>query len=129
MATKNMAYDHPAYLAVLPVGLGVNTAGASAILAGRFTAFTNTLVKSVTVAVVTAGTSTSHVLRSLVYQGGTGTSTAVLGTLVSSGFFNATTTLTLTQGDSLAVLTGSDATEVYQAGAELAIIPGANVTS
>lgn len=132
MATKNMAYDHPAYTAVLPVSLGLNAAGANAILSGRFTAFTDTLIKSVTAAVVTAGTSTSHVVRLLIYRGGTSTATGILGTLVSSGFFNALATGafgTMTQGDSMAVLLSSDATQVVQAGAELVIAPGANVTS
>lgn len=129
MATHNMRYDHPAYTAVLPVSLGQNTAGASAVTNGRFVAFTSTLVKSITVQVVTTGTSTTHIQRSLVVRGGTSTDTAVLTTLGSSGFANVTTTLTLTQGDSLGVLTGSDATEIVAAGAELLIVPGANVTS
>ena len=128
MATRNFRYDHPAYLAVLPVGLGVTVAGASAITGARFTAFTDTLVKSITMAVVTAGTSTTHIMRSLLYRGGTSTDTAILTTLGSSGFANVVSTLTMTQGDSLAILQGSDATMVSQAGAELAIIPGSNVT-
>ena len=128
MATRNFRYDHPAYLAVLPVGLGVTVAGASAITGARFTAFTDTLVKSITMAVVTAGTSTTHIMRSLLYRGGTSTDTAILATLGSSGFANVVSTLTMTQGDSLAILQGSDATMVSQAGAELAIIPGSNVT-
>ena len=129
MATVNIAYDHPAYLAALPVSLGVTVAGASAITPARFTAFTDTLVKSITMAVVTAGTSTTHIMRSLVYRGGTSTDTAIITTLGSSGFANVVSTITMTQGDSLAILQGSDATMVSQAGAELKIIPGSNVTS
>lgn len=129
MATKNMAYDHPAYTAVYPVSLGVNAAGASAVLSGRFSAFTSTLVKSLTAAIVTAGTSTTHIIRSLVYRGGTSTDTAVLATMGSSGFVNVVSTLTLTQGDSLSLLLGSDATQVVQGGAEVVYIPGANVTA
>lgn len=128
MATKQMMYDHPAYTAVYPVSLGVNAAGASAILAGRFTAFTAMLVKSLTVAIVTAGTSTTHIVRYLAYLGGTSTTTTIFATLSSAGFANATTTLTMTQGDSLAILLGSDATQVVQGGAELVIAPGSNVT-
>ena len=85
-------------------------------------------VQSITIANVTAGTSTNHAMRSLVYRGGTSTETAVLGTIASSGFINVVSTITLTQGDALAVLQGSDATLVTQAGAELIIDPGANVT-
>ena len=128
MPTRNMAYDHPAYTAVLPVSLGVTAAGASAITPARFVAFTDMLVKSITVASVTAGTSTTHIIRSLVYRGGTATNTAIITTLGSSGFANVVSTLTLTQGDGLALLQGSDATQVSQGGAELQIIPGANVT-
>jgi len=129
MATESMRYDHPAYQAVLPVGLGVTVAGASAITGARFTAFTTMLVKSITMAVVTAGTSTTHAMRSLVYRGGTSTDTAVLTTLGSSGFVNVVSTITMTQGDSLAILQGSDATMVSQAGAELVILPGADITA
>lgn len=129
MATKNMSYDHPAYQAVLPVGLGVNAAGANAVLGARFTAFTTMLVKSITAAIVTAGTSTTHVIRSLVYRGGTSTDTAAIATMGSSGFVNVVSTLTLTQGDSLSLLLSSDATQVVQGGAELVIVPGGNVTS
>lgn len=129
MATKSMQYDHPAYTAVLPVGLGVNAAGANSIGSGRFTAFTQTLVKSITIAVVTAGTSTAnHVMSALVYRGGTATDTQALATMGSSGFVNVTSTLTLTQGDTLAVRGGTDATMVWQAGAEMVIVPGATVT-
>lgn len=128
MATRDFSYDHPAYLAVYPVSLGVNAAGANAILNGRFTAFTTMLVKSITAAVVTAGTSTNHPVRALVYRGGTSTETSLVGTLGTSGYFNATTTLTLSKGDSLGILLSADATQVVQAGAELAISPGASVT-
>ena len=129
MTTKSMSYEHPAYTAVLPVQLGENAAGASA-QTPRFIAFTTMLVKSITVAKVTAGTSTTFIERSLVVRaGGTSTETAVLTTLGSTGYANVTSTLTLTQGDGLAVLTGSDATEVVAASAELLIQPGGNVTS
>ena len=127
--TQGMIYDHPAYTAVLPVGLGVNAAGANSIGNGRFTAFTQTLVKSITIAVVTAGTSTAnHIMSALVYRGGTGTETQALATMGSSGFVNVVSTLTLTQGDTLAVRGGTDATMVWQAGAEMKILPGALVT-
>ena len=58
MATKNMAYDHPAYLARMSHGFGQNTAGASTAF-GKFIAFTNLQVLSVAAALITAGTSTN----------------------------------------------------------------------
>ena len=65
--TKSMAYDHPAYQAVMPVALagtstlagsaqaGIWTAGASTI-SYKFVAFTNMIVKSVTTSQTTSGT-------------------------------------------------------------------------
>jgi hypothetical protein len=57
MATKNMAYDHPAYLARLTIPLPVSAAGSGAIFA-RFTAFTNMMIMSIGVNWQVAGTST-----------------------------------------------------------------------
>jgi hypothetical protein len=129
MATRNFSYDHPAYLAVLPADLGFNAAGASAALSGRFTAFTTTLIKSVTARVITSGTSTTHAVFARIYAAtGTAISTAALMTLGSSGHVQATTTLTLTKGETLALVLGTDATEVIAAMAEMAILPGADVT-
>ena len=133
MSTRSMSYDHPAYLAVLPVALGRNTAGASAV-SNRFVAFTTTLVKSMSSIAVTSGTSTTHIMRSIVLRnGGTSTETAVLYTLgsaaLSTGVGYVATTLTLFQGDAVAVLGGSDATMVAEHSLEMLILPGANVTA
>ncbi len=57
MSTKNMAYDHAAYIARLTHGLGQNTAGASTNFS-KFVAFTGLTVFSITASQITAGTST-----------------------------------------------------------------------
>lgn len=129
-----MSYDNPAYQAVFAVNLGLTTAGASAIAPTRFVAFTSTLVKSISTVTTTSGTSTTHIMRSLVFRnGGTSTETNVLFTLGSASLstgvgYAAISTLTLSQGDILTVLQGSDATMVSASTAELVILPGAGVS-
>lgn len=134
MASKSMAYDHPAYLAVIPVALAPCAAGASAI-GGRFVAWTSMAIKSVSSAVITTGTSTTHIQRLLIYRnGGTSTETTALFTLGSAGLstgvgnFAATSTMTLGSGDIVAGLQGSDSQMVSAFTLELVITPGANVT-
>lgn len=134
MAKKQMAYDHPAYLAVLPVALSPNAAGASAI-GGRFVAFSPMAIKSISVMARTSGTSTTHIMRSLIYRnGGTSTETTALFTLGSAGLstgvgnFAATSTMTLGVGDAVAILGGTDATMVAEGSLELVIQPGSDVT-
>ena len=63
MAVKSMGYDNPAYIAVLPIPLlGTGTGGAgitgASAQSNKFAAFTNMLLKSVTVSAATIGTST-----------------------------------------------------------------------
>lgn len=57
MTTKNMAYDHAAYLARLPVNLGATTAGSGA-LTHKFVAFTAMQIYSLTAQVIATGSST-----------------------------------------------------------------------
>lgn len=135
MATKNMAYDHPAYLAVINASLPPNSAGANS-QTGRFVAWTSMAIKSVQAMTTTSGTSTTHVVRALIFRnGGTSTETTVCMTLGSAalatsvGNFAATSTMTLGQGDSAALTAGTDATIVIQGSLELVIQPGANVTA
>lgn len=133
MATVNMGYDHPAYTAHGFATLGRNTAGASAV-SGRFVAWTTMQIASIASIVVTSGTSTTHVMRSVVLRnGGTSTDTAVLYTLgsgaLSTGRGHAQTTLTLTAGDAVAVLQGTDATMVSEHTIEYRVLPGADVSA
>jgi hypothetical protein len=60
MTTKNLAYDHAAYIARSMFALGQNAAGAgNATQFTRFAAFTALQIFSLTATLVTAGTSTS----------------------------------------------------------------------
>lgn len=124
MATKNMAYDSPAYQAVLPCGGAISGSGGAL----RFAAFTDMLVKSVTVKPTTAGTSNDTVTAFKL--SGTTTTTQVLATYGSAATAgtNVVGTLTLAQGDALSIVKGTDATGVMAIGLELALVPGANVT-
>ena len=72
MTTKNMGYDHPAYLARQQHSFPSLAAGASGITS-KFVAFANLQVYSVTAATVTAGSSTSTYTQ----WNGTATVTAV----------------------------------------------------
>lgn len=126
MATKSMAYDAPAYQAVMP--LGFNLTGANGATA-KFAAFTDMLVKSITVKATTAGTS-NDVITSYKYSG-TATTTQVL-TTIGSGVVtgtNVVSTFTLARGDVLGIVKGTDATAVYGVGVEMVIIPTADVTA
>lgn len=125
MATKAMAYDHPAYQAVQVVGAHITASGG----AYRIAAYTDLLVKSVTMKPTTAGTSNDTVTAFKL--SGTTTSTQVLTTFGSAATTgtNVVGTFTLAQGDALSIVKGTDATGVIALGVELAIVPGANVTS
>jgi hypothetical protein len=72
MATKNMAYDHPAYLIRSQHAFHQNAPGASTSFS-KFVAFTALQVMSVTAVQITAGTSTTTLWN------GTATTTAING--------------------------------------------------
>ncbi|MDB5975154.1 MAG: hypothetical protein JWR07_1914 [Nevskia sp.] len=72
MATKNMGYDHPAYLSRLSHAFGQNAAGASTAF-GKFVAFTALTVFGINANLLTAGTSTYTAWN------GTATTTAING--------------------------------------------------
>lgn len=72
MTTKNLAYDHAAYLVRLGHAFGQNAAGASTAFS-KFVAFTALTVFSINAALITAGTSTYTAWN------GTATTTAITG--------------------------------------------------
>jgi len=72
MSQKNMAYDHPTYLATLSHGFGQNAAGASTNFS-KFVAFTTLQALSIMAAAITAGTSTQTAWN------GTGTAVNING--------------------------------------------------
>ena len=109
MATKNMAYDSPAYIARQTYAYGQNAAGASTNF-GKFVAFTNMMVYSVTAALITAGTSTTTAWN------GTATGTAINGDSFSViHVFNGTAVTTATHGP-FALANGAAGTNTTTAG-------------
>ena len=132
MATMSQRYDHDIYLQRFLVPAR-NSAGASWV-AGGFTPFTGMIAKSLTVAVVTAGTGTGNatVQVNRIASGGTaittlgsvtmGTSSAGVSTNITLG------STTLTQGDIITIVGGADAAGVYNMGIELTLVPGASIT-
>lgn len=128
MATRNMSYDNAAYQAVLLVGLGTMS-GANAN-SQRFAAPVQCLIKSVEISVNTAGTSAAQVINLLTQSGTTTTTTALTtyGSAQAKAGTNVTTTLTLAAGDQAWLVAGTDATNVFGAGMELALPPGGSVT-
>lgn len=128
MATKSMAYDHPAYTAVYSDHTG--QLSGSAGVGTKAAAFTNLLIKSITLKPTTAGTS-NDVFSFLSISGTTTTTTALctFGSGVTT-FTNValTTNNNLLQGDTWWVQKGTDATGTYIGMFEWTIVPGANVT-
>ena len=72
MTTKNLAYDHAAYIGRLSHAFGQNAAGASTAFS-KFVAFTTLNLLSITAANITAGTSTQT------QWNGTGTQVVING--------------------------------------------------
>ena len=130
MATKNMAYDHPAYTAVRSVAFACAAASNSQAVP-KYLAFTNEIVKSVTIKSTTTGSAADII--SLIQISGTTTTTYGLGTYGSAATAFANylpgSACNLIQGDTCYVVGGAD-TQVVLAGVmELVTTPGANVTS
>ena len=128
MATVNMAYDHPAYLARITAGGSIGNSGSY-----RYAAFTTMLLKSVQLAGnIAQATSNTYVVYVMAQVG---TSTATLGTWTATAnnmaqTTNIVATNTLSAGDSVSVVAGAaDATGVIAVGLELEIQPRASVTA
>lgn len=134
MATKNMAYDHPAYL--VPITFTSVTSAGAAGVGGKFIAFTTMLMKSATIQVQTAGTTTAAAGNDYTFfkvNGTTTTSVGYSGNLGTTVAFTAGTNVALTGtlsiGEMLCAKHGTDATQVAAIGYELLLSPGANVTA
>lgn len=137
MATKNMAYDHPAYtsvrnLPVIGITAGLSGSGGTGV---KYCSFTQQLIKSVTLKPTTAGTSND--VSSLIQISGTTTTTTALATIGSgaTAVVNAAPTSgtaslgnAMIQGDTYYVVKGTDATLVLIGEIEVATQPLANVT-
>jgi hypothetical protein len=129
MATKNMAYDHPAYTSVHNDSFAIS-AGSGSVAVPKFIAFTSMLVKSVTLKATTVSTSAD--IASLIQISGTTTTTYGLGTYGSAATAFANylpgSAANLIQGDTYYVVKGTDATLVLAGVIETVVSPLANVT-
>lgn len=129
MATKSMAYDHPAYQAIVPYS-SVTVAGANGVCS-KFAAFTAQKIKSVTLGVYVASTAAGS--QPLLYtKSGTATATTTLTALTSAStaaINNDVSNVALAQGDQFWVTHGTDATAVLAVAIETVIVPGATVTA
>ncbi len=137
MTKKSMSYDHPAYL-VREIGAVTALAG-NANLTAKYVAFTNMLLKSATIVVVVAGTSTGAAGASTGFTfsiHGTATTSVGYAQFGSAAAYVTTTniilangTKTLLAGEVLEAKSGSDAVIVADVAYEMVILPGADVTS
>ena len=142
MALKQQAYDHAAY--TIPVTWCGNTTS-SAATSAKFMAFTSMLLKSVTVAAFTCGTSggtgiANGFVAINVIKGGTATNSYVvttygtagagfsLGTNTATNTVVTSTAISLAQGDLVYFTQGTDAALAATFAAEMYILPGANLT-
>jgi len=135
MATKNMAYDHPAYLARVGAAMG-EAGGAATTQYAKFAAFTAMQAFSAQLTVTTAGTATAHGFQ-VVKISGTATTalgTATLGTSAAGTTQNLLLTnvsggVALAQGDILAAISLADVVGKAAIAYEHAAQPLANVTA
>jgi hypothetical protein len=156
MTTKNMAYDHAAYLVRMQQMPAAQVAGASKVY-DKFVAFTNMHVFSIGTTTVTAGTSTYTAWNGTATVTTTGTGDTLTGIKVSGtatstygpyaldnaagafrriqisgtgvGSSTADGGVALLQGDQFWVQRGTDATAVQLPYVEYAIDPFANVSN
>jgi hypothetical protein len=135
MTTKNQAYDHPAYQAVLAVPSG-NLTGSGGT-GTKYAAFTALQIKSITLAATVLSTSADVInIVKITGTGGTNTTTTTTayGTMGSAAYFGnftptaAASQVSLQQGDQWWVQKGTDATTTQVGMVELVIIPLANIT-
>ena len=136
MATKSMAYDHPAYL--VPVLVGGEIIATASSKTARFACYTAMTVKSFNATVITAGGTVNGVNLVRQAAGGTALTTmasiaTTIGTNVGGVTINALMTSTvgnMAQGDVLWAEKGAaDGVGVYGIGIEMVVVPGATVTS
>lgn len=132
MATRNFAYDHPAYL-VPGVFSSSVLAGASA-LSQRFLAHANLTLKALNYTTQTIGTGAATDAKTLfIVRNGTATATLALFTttaaIYSTSYLVPSTMGTMAKGDAAYITKGTDATEVGAVSMEWNVTPGADFTA
>ena len=132
MATKNMAYDHPAYLVPLAPSGSIAAAASSDF---KFACWTTMILKSVQISNTVVGTGAAtdaFKLQRIQLDPTLGTATTSIGMLTTNTAAmyskNIQGTWTFTQGEFISVAKGTDGTSQYQVTLELYLSPGANVT-
>ena len=127
--TKNMQYDHPAYLAIHAASLGTVGAGSGAA-SQRWIAPFGVQLKAVNFTTVTSGTGAATDAKSLfIIRQGTATTTIALFTTTAAIYStNVVQTNTMQAGDVVYLGKGTDATEVGAAGLEFIANAQANFT-
>jgi DNA/RNA endonuclease YhcR with UshA esterase domain len=127
MATKSMAYDHPAYLVPI-VQAGTIAAGSGTIV--KFAAFSAMIVKNYIINPIVLSTSADTITAYQILAGGGTTNTHAFTTVGSAAaaMKSAVGTFTLAQGDELQIKKGTDATVTYDYAVEMVMVPGANLT-
>lgn len=132
MATKSMAYDHPAYTNVKSIILGAVTGNVGVSL--KYAAFTNETIKAVCAHVTVAGTTAGDVLSLISVTGTTTTTTAILTAgsanpaTGAASYTALATAIQMIQGDMAYLVKGADATLTYAATFEMVTQPLASVT-
>jgi len=129
MATRTLAYDHPAYL-VPHVFAGNTTVGANGI-SQKFAAFTAMQIKAVQSSPNIASTAAGS--QPLMYTvSGTTTATTTLTVLTSAARTTRndalSTAVSLVAGDQVYLTHGTDATAVMSFAVECSLTPGAALT-
>lgn len=129
MAQRNFSYDHEAY--ITPMVMSQTIAAGSGTTA-RFAAFADEIAMCLVLKPAVASTSADTVTVYAV----TNTTTKTLGvTTIASAQTTfsrlefTTASRTLTQGDEIRIVKGTDATVAYAAAVEFLVVPGANVSA
>lgn len=130
MATKQQAYDHPAYMT--PYIFSGNTAVGASGVSQKFAAFTAMTIKAALCTPIIASTAAGS--QPLLYvKSGTATSTTTLTALTSAAITPLTnalaTAVSLVQGDTFYITHGTDATAMLGVAIECYVTPGANLTA
>lgn len=133
MATRDFAYDHPAYTTVhhAPIGTWATTGAGLP----RFVAFTDMIIKSITVVAIVAGTGTANNYVNGIKISGTGTravttSGTILNVAGTNPYTTGTCSIALAAGDTFNVVgVGTDATGIYSGAIEYCFVNGADFTS
>lgn len=128
MATKSMAYDHPTYTSRKAAVISLPAVAAS-VTAGKFVAFTDMKIKSVTIGINIAGTATAAGYD--IFNGTSSLSQVLTGTSSAGSIMTPyATDITLASGGYMDIKTAAaSATMAASAMVEYEIVPGALVTA